>query len=133
MILNGLAAYESLMKWHKYLVAPREFRYNALCAVWVRLTSVLYLSSGKTESEVSAFAPGREIHAGLRTARNGPLESSPRATSTSRGMARDEAETLRAQLDYREPEKELRPMGKAIVELLHDRLPDRKPGARQNG
>jgi hypothetical protein len=30
-------------------------------------------------------------------------------------------------------QKELRPMGKAIVELLHDRLPDGKPGARQNG
>jgi hypothetical protein len=48
-------------------------------------------------------------------------------------MARDEAETLRAQLDFWQTKKELRPMGKAIVEFLHDRLPERKPGARQNG
>ena len=44
---------------------------------------------------------------------------------------RDEAETLRAQLDF--VKRKLRPMGKAIVEFFRDRLPDRKPGARQNG
>jgi hypothetical protein len=40
-------------------------------------------------------------------------------------MSRDEAETLRAQLDFLELGKQLRPMGKATVEQIpHDGLPD---------